>query len=398
MSTYKYFRIYENLGAATHDDTIVSPNVSLIEDGSKILHFDTHVRNEELLVIGKELAEARMVKKYIADEKSNRDLIELAKCFGWIAPDVSKIRVTDAMMVSTVNDKNGYSLLSDSKLTSFDEFEYFTGVTVCPGYNTDSDIPSLPSTCTSIKLPESIERIGDYAFRGCSGLSSVTIPNSVISIERLAFYDCRGLTSVTIPNSVTSIGSSAFKNCSSLTSVTIGNSVTSIGMGAFENCTSLTSVTIPNSVTSIGESAFYYCSGLTSVTIGNSVTSIGDEVFSGCSGLTSVTIPHSVTSIGSAAFFDCGCLSSVSIPNRVTSIGSSAFSSCSGLTSVTIPHSVTSIGDEAFYGCDGLTSVIFTGTSTQWRAIQRGTNWHYNVPTTTVYCEGDDAPMSLDAV
>ena len=94
----------------------------------------------------------------------------------------------------------------------------------------------------------------------------------------------------------------AFEGCSGLTSVTIPNGVTSIGERALEGCSGLTSVTIGSSVTSIGQWAFYGCSGLTSVTIPNGVTSIGQWVFYGCSGLTSVTIPNGVTSIGKSAF------------------------------------------------------------------------------------------------
>lgn len=74
-----------------------------------------------------------------------------------------------------------------------------------------------------------------------------------------------------IGNSVTSIGDYAFWGCTSLTSVTIGNSVTTIGEHAFFSCTSLTSVTIPNSVTNIEPSAFSSCSNLISVTINNSI-------------------------------------------------------------------------------------------------------------------------------
>ena len=210
---------------------------------------------------------------------------------------------------------------------------------------------------TELIIPEGVTSIGEYAFRGCSGLTSVEIPNSVTSIGYQAFEDCSGLTSVEIPNSVTSIESYAFTGCSGLTSVEIPNSVTSIGYEAFYGCSGLTSVEIPNSVNSIGFQAFADCSGLTSVVIGNGVTSFGDQAFYGCSGLTSVVIGNGVTSFGSSAFNGCSSLTSVVIPNSVTSIGKYAFHGCSSLTSVEIPNSVTSIGWEAFSGCSGLTSV-----------------------------------------
>lgn len=115
---------------------------------------------------------------------------------------------------------------------------------------------TIPSQVDFNGKKYNVKSIGDYAFSGCSGLTSVTIPNSVISIGSSAFESCSGLTSVTIPNSVTSIGSSAFQYCSGLTFVTIPNSVTSIGYKAFYGCRDLTSVIIGSGVLSIGSSAF----------------------------------------------------------------------------------------------------------------------------------------------
>ena len=66
---------------------------------------------------------------------------------------------------------------------------------------------------TVINIKEGTVSISNWAFYGCTGLTSVTIPNSVTTIESWAFYGCRGLTSITIPNSVTSIGESAFNGC-----------------------------------------------------------------------------------------------------------------------------------------------------------------------------------------
>ena len=259
----------------------------------------------------------------------------------------------------------------------------------------------------------SVTSIGDYAFSGCSGLTSITIPDSVTSIGESAFEDFHGLTSIIIPDSVTSIGDRAFSGCRGLTSITIPDSVTSIGDGVFSSCSGLTSITIPNSVTSIGEYAFSGCSGLTSITIPNSVTSIGEWAFSGCSSLESITIPFvgsggssnthfgyifgasiysynssyvpsslkevtitGGTSIGSNAFYYCSGLTSITIPDSVTSIEYEAFRNCSGLTSITIPDSVTNIGHYAFYNCSGLTIYCEVGsTPSGWSS-----GWNYNCP------------------
>ena len=59
----------------------------------------------------------------------------------------------------------------------------------------------------------SVTSIGNYAFSGCSGLTSVIIPSSVTSIWDDAFSECSSLTSVTIPKKVTIIGYRAFDPC-----------------------------------------------------------------------------------------------------------------------------------------------------------------------------------------
>ncbi len=219
-------------------------------------------------------------------------------------------------------------------------------------------------------IGDSVTTIGEYAFYGCSGLTSVTIPNSVTTIGYGAFAYCQGLTSVFIGNSVTTIGDVAFNGCSSLISITIPNSVTTIGDVAFNGCSSLISITIPNSVTTIGYGAFAYCQGLTSIDVDTANThyaSIDGVLFNYAKDTliqypignlhTEYTIPNSVTTIGEFAFYDCSGLTSVTIPNSVTTIGYGAFAYCQGLTSITIPNSVTTIGVDAFFTCNGLTLV-----------------------------------------
>ena len=153
--------------------------------------------------------------------------------------------------------------------------------------------------------------------RVLEGIGTLSIQDGVDDIGDYAFCGCSELTSVTIPSSVTSIGEGAFSYCTNLMGVTIGNSVTSIGERAFYNCIGLTSVTIPDSVLNIWNYAFYNCRGLTSVTIGNGVTSIGFSAFRDCRGLERVTTPDSVTRIGVYAFTNCQNLKKVFVKGCV---------------------------------------------------------------------------------
>ena len=216
----------------------------------------------------------------------------------------------------------------------------------------------------SVNCYTSDDVIGNYAFSGCSGLTSLTLPSNVTSIGYSAFYGCIRLTSLTLPSSVTSIGSSAFEGCSSLTSLILPSSVTEIGSSAFYGCSGLTSLTLPSSVTSIGWATFSGCSGLTSLTLPSSVTSIDGRAFYGCSSLFGLTLPSGVTSIGSSAFEACYGLFSLTLPSSVTEIGESAFRGCSSLFSLTLPSSVTEIGESAFRGCSGLTSLTLPSSVT----------------------------------
>jgi len=94
-----------------------------------------------------------------------------------------------------------------SGITSFNEFQYFTSITVIPEemfYGFDS--------MRSICLPESITRIEHSAFNGCSALSSIVLPEGLEYIGGSAF-NYSGLSGVLqIPAGVKYLGWSAFSN------------------------------------------------------------------------------------------------------------------------------------------------------------------------------------------
>ena len=299
----------------------------------------------------------------------------------WDLDDDGELSTSEAAVVTDL----GQVFKNSSQITTFQELQYFTGLTAI-GNLAFYQCTSL----TSVTIPSSVKDIGKQAFNNCDALTSINIPSSVTSIGQNAFSGCHGLTSITIPSPVTFIDQNTFANCINLTSVTFPNTLKRIGTGAFSNCKKLTGITFPNSLTRIDGSAFLNCSALTSITIPSSVTTIGTGVFIGCSSLTSISvntensvydsrndcnaiietatnklllgcmntvIPNTVTSIETSAFNKCSGLTSITIPIPVTTIGLYAFANCSALTSVTIQNSVTTIGDNAFQNCTTLTKV-----------------------------------------
>lgn len=334
----------------------------------------------------------------------------------WDSDGDGELSKKEAAAVTDLGD----IFINNTEITSFDELQYFTGLTSI-GNSAFFSCYGL----TSIVIPNSVTNIGDQAFANC-GLTSVNIPESVVTIGAWAFNYCNNITAVTIPENVTSIGVSAFQNCNSLVTIIVeqGNirydsrdncnaiietatntliagcknsiipeSVTSIGSLAFYGCNDLTSIVIPNSVTNIGYQAFAYC-GLTSVNIPESVVTIGGWAFDSCFNLTAVTIPRNVTSIDYGVFSGCNSLSSIIveggnsrydsrdncnaiietatsslisgcnhtiIPENVTSIGNWALAYCDNLNSIVIPESVTSIAYGAFCCCYNLTSITILG-------------------------------------
>lgn len=101
-----------------------------------------------------------------------------------------------------------------------------------------------------------------------ASIKKVIIDNSIEKVGNFAFWQCLGLTEVVIADSVTEIGMYAFDECSKLSSVTIGSSVESIGANAFNN-TAITEIELPDSVSSLGLYSFGNCSFLASVTVHN---------------------------------------------------------------------------------------------------------------------------------
>ena len=256
------------------------------------------------------------------------------------------------------------------------------------------------SSLTSIEIPDSVTSIGVSAFSGCSAVTSLTIGSRISTISNYTFAHMTNLASVSIPANVNSIGDYAFYECTSLEEVIIPDSITSIGNNAFDECTSLEEVIIPDSITSIGDSAFARCTSLKSInveadntnymsidgnlytkdgktllqyalgkedeefTIPAEVTTIQPGAFEGASNLKRLVVSEGITKIGDSMFKNCVGIESIVLSSTVTEIGASAFEGCTSLTSIVLPSNLTVIGENAFKNCTALTEITIPNTVT----------------------------------
>ena len=116
------------------------------------------------------------------------------------------------------------------------------------------------STLQTIKLPQGITDIRDYAFNHCSSLTSIDFPVALNTIGNYAFFGCSPLKSIEIPSGVTGIGAGAFGDCSSLSTATFLGETPPVHIGhVFYQCTALSDIYVPaGSVDAYKETWFEY--------------------------------------------------------------------------------------------------------------------------------------------
>ena len=240
---------------------------------------------------------------------------------------------------------------------------------------------------SSVFIPARVRSIGDSAFNRCNALTTVTFAeNSQLkSIGRAAFYGTEHayprFKEIKIPDSVETIGNGAFYDCQDLESITLPASLETIESRAFSFCRNLSEVNLPASLTTIQSYVFDYCSALKTVSydgsleqwnhitanndfLGDSHPSLvlGDYTAQFISVMDDADPPPKTVTITKYT----GTESTVILPSTisswpVTKIGEDALKDNTTITSVTIPASVTEIGSNAFAGCTNLTSVNYEG-------------------------------------
>ncbi|MBR7183084.1 MAG: leucine-rich repeat protein [Alistipes sp.] len=235
-----------------------------------------------------------------------------------------------------------------------------------------------------------VTKIGNYAFRYCSSLTSITIPNNVTTIGNEAFYSCMNLSSV---------------YCKALVPPTLGEYVFYYWNSDKEKkwplgCVKYVpndSLTLYKSTSGWGSSYGYNYDVISTITYTTSdfevivadlpimsntySNGVGELIFYGDLGSLSSNVFYknvNLASFGGAyasadgrslivdgilfAIAPYG-LSEYSIPSGVHTIIANAFSGCNQLSSITIPQSVTDIKNNAFANCNALSSIICYATT-----------------------------------
>lgn len=143
-----------------------------------------------------------------------------------------------------------------------------------------------------VRIPDTVTKIGKYAFVECWSLKKVDLPETITSMDETGiFFQCYSLEEFTIPPLVTVLGNSAFVNCNSLKKVNGIERITSFGNSCFMGCRNLRgTITINEAVTSLPNSVFSHCMLLEEV-IFRGITAMTNSTFQYCANISKITIP-----------------------------------------------------------------------------------------------------------
>ena len=277
----------------------------------------------------------------------------------------------------------------------------------------------MSTNLTNVKIPNTVEYIGDYAFAN-SALADFDLYNTLVGNYMFANND--SLTAVVVDDCITLMGKGAFADCNGITSITLpfvgakrvhgltNNETDDTTFGyifAFDGYNDLYNITNDRNVApdtssrtlamviadSADEAIFYKVTqngndyylpvSLTTVTITDD-TAIKDYAFEDVRKVTTLTIPEGyhtgdtlslpITSIGAYAFNGMIALSHINyntesgkneLPETIKTIGAYAFCDTHSLREITLPSALESLGEGAFKTTDTTSSTLeevnFTG-------------------------------------
>ena len=126
----------------------------------------------------------------------------------------------------------------------------------------------------------------------------------VLTREGSEYADMTNLM-VVVPMNETKLGNYAFRKCTNVSTICISPNTTSVGQYAFAY-SGIEKFVYPETVAAYQSYTFYGCASLTSVKLNNAAKWIATQMFRQCSSLKEIVIPAVVTQMGGAAFKETG--------------------------------------------------------------------------------------------
>lgn len=201
---------------------------------------------------------------------------------------------------------------------------------------------------TKVVLPDTLEKIGDYAFSACSQLREITIPASVEALGNGVFTQCDALEEFSIDPT-----NPYLKETNHVIYTADGKTLIAAAGRTDER------IAVPLTVEKIQSYAFYNCDTLKSITIPGSVRELGEGCFGGCAHLNQVELQDGLEVIGAYCFRDNFDLSVIRIPSTVKQLQAAAFYGDYNLRKIYFCGDAPEFGsqisgtyyDRVFYGC-----------------------------------------------
>jgi len=191
------------------------------------------------------------------------------------------------------------------------------------------------SSCDSLEeatLAKNIKRIGRCAFAQCKNLKRLSGMESATEIDDYAFTNCVKL-HAKVPNSIKRIGDYAYLRVGSeIEGINTGNEILD-NMANDIVASSNALITLPKTLESIGKGAFAYCNSFMLIHFEKKIQlqEIKDETFSHCSKLDTINLPRNLKTVGKDAFSYCTNLERVIFPSSVEKIGDNCFEGCTNM-------------------------------------------------------------------
>lgn len=256
--------------------------------------------------------------------ESNPELMEVLYSRGLCA---NENYMTLAEAKACTNEDVDQLLKGNTTVKSFNEFQYFTGVT-----EIKDRLAQDASELVCITLPKTVTKIGALAF-GISGtahnkgtVSKLERVEGVENVEELSqsvFQFAEVLKSLNYTQKLTTIGQNAFYYCTKLETVGDVSNVSSLAQQAFYNCQKIHSLNFTSKLSGVLKDTFYFCTSLISVGDMRNITQV-NGAFNRCIKLRYLNFSNKLTSIIGYAFFYCTELIDLGDLSGVVTLGDSS--------------------------------------------------------------------------